>query len=98
MTERAPLERPDLYVVARILDRLWREDRPILRTRLQLAARVNYDTFCRYIDWMSEKGLIAFEASESSREGIVLTEKGRDAYRRVVQWIVEVIDGKYESP
>lgn len=35
------IDRSDLYVVARILERLWKEERPMLRTRLQLASRVN---------------------------------------------------------
>src|SRR2546425_12972745 len=43
------LERPDLYVVARLLERLWREDAPMLKTRLQVAANVNYDVFSRYL-------------------------------------------------
>ncbi len=41
------LDRPDLYVVARLLERLWREEAPMLKTRLQVAANVNYDVFSR---------------------------------------------------
>ncbi|HVO77538.1 MAG TPA: winged helix-turn-helix domain-containing protein [Methanomassiliicoccales archaeon] len=95
MAERPPLEKPDLYVVARILERLWQQRQPVLRTKLQLAARTNYDTLCRYLEWMESKGLIRFEKLEGERDGAVLTQKGEEAYRRLVQWIDEVINGRF---
>jgi len=84
-------DRPDLYVVARILERLWREEQPMLKTRLQGASRVNYDVFRRYLTWMTERGLVALENSPDSHERIALTPKGFEAYRKLVQWINEVI-------
>lgn len=86
-----PLERPDLYVVARLLERLWREERPMLKTRLQVASRVNYDVFRRYVSWMAERGLIVVENSTDGHERLSLTSKGEEAYRKLVQWINEVI-------
>ncbi len=86
-------ERPDLYVVARILERLWREDAPMLKTRLQVAANVNYDVFSRYLSWMLDRGLVALENSPEGHERVVLTPKGYEAYRRLVQWINEVVRG-----
>ena len=94
MNAPPPLERPDLYVVARILERLWREEEPLLKTRLQVASNVNYDIFRRYISWMSDRGLVAVEDSSDGHERIVLTTKGEEAYKRLVQWINEVIHGK----
>jgi predicted transcriptional regulator len=88
------MDKPDLYVVARILERLWRENAPILKTRLQVAARVNYDVFTRYIDWMSEKGLVRYEDCSGWHEAIRLTTKGEEAYRKLVQWMNEVIHGR----
>ena len=84
-------DRPDLYVVARILERLWREERPMLKTRLQVASRVNYDVFRRYLAWMTERGLVALENSLDGHERITLTPKGLEAYRKLVQWINEII-------
>jgi predicted transcriptional regulator len=86
------MERPDLYVVARILERLWDEDSPMLRTRLQIASNVNYDVFSRYLDWMLAKGLVEFQPLDN-REGVALTSKGEEAYRKLVQWINEIIRG-----
>jgi len=84
-------ERPDLYVVARLLERLWREEAPMLKTRLQVAANVNYDVFSRYLSWMLDRGLVALENSPDGHERITLTPKGHEAYRWLVHWINEVV-------
>lgn len=94
MTNPPILDRPDLYVVARHLERLWREDEPMLKTRLQVAANVNYDVFSRYLSWMVDKGLVALQSSDDGHERVALTPKGRDAYLKLVQWINEVIKEK----
>lgn len=86
-----PLEKPDLFVVARILERLWREDAPMLKTRLQMATNVNYDVFRRYVAWMSEKQLVLVQGSEDGHERLVLSPRGREAYSRLVTWINEVV-------
>jgi len=91
MTDLSPLERPDLYVVARLLERLWREGDPMLKTRLQVASNVNYDVFRRYVSWMTEHGLVEMENSNDGHERIILTTKGNVAYRTLVQWMNEVI-------
>lgn len=94
MAPPQPMDRPDLYIVARILERLWREEKPMLKTRLQTAANVNYDVFRRYTSWMVARDLIAFEAVDDGHERLRLTPKGEEAYRKLVQWINEVIHGK----
>ena len=86
-------DRPDLYVVARLLERLWREDSPMVKTRLQVAANVNYDVFVRYLEWMVGRGLVSLENASDGHERVVLTPKGREAYRKLVQWIHEVVHG-----
>lgn len=87
------MDRPDLYVVARILDCLWEAESPMLRTHLQVAANVNYDILTRYLDWMDERNLIVLENSEDGHVRVALTEKGREAYRKVTQWISQVVHG-----
>lgn len=91
MPSQSSTDRPDLYVVARMLERLWREEKPMLKTRLQVASRVNYDVFRKYVSWMSERGLVSLENSEDGHERVMLTPKGAEAYRKLVQWINEVI-------
>jgi predicted transcriptional regulator len=89
-----PLDRPDLYVVARLLERLWRMDAPVVKTRLQVAANVNYDVFSRYLDWMVGRGLVSLANSADGHARVALTPKGRDAYRQLVQWIHEIVQGR----
>ena len=90
----AEMDRPDLYVVARILDRLWSAPGPLLRTHLQVASNVNYDIFSRYLEWMRERELVFLEDSADGHVRVGLTAKGQDAYRKIVQWISEVVQGR----
>lgn len=94
MASPVPLDRPDLYVVARLLERLWRAEDPLLKTHLQVAAHVNYDVFSRYLEWLRARGLVALESTEDGHERVRLTPKGHDAYLRLVQWINEVVHGR----
>lgn len=95
-----PLEpdRPDLYVVARLLERLWRDGNPMLKTRLQVAANVNYDVFSRYLTWMLSRGLVVLENSPEGHERVVLTAEGKEAYRRLVEWINEFVRREVGPP
>ena len=87
-------DRPDLYVVARLLECLWREDSPMVKTRLQVAANANYDVFTRYVGWMAGRGLVSLENASDGHERVTLTAKGYEAYRKLVQWIHEVVQGR----
>ena len=93
MARASSPDRPDLYVVARILEKLWREDGPMLKTRLQVAANVNYDIFTRYLSWMLARDLVVLEGSPDGHERVALSPKGYEAYRKLVQWINEVVRG-----
>ena len=91
MPPREPEWRPDLYVVARLLERLWREDAPMLKTRLQVGANVNYDVFTRYLSWLLARSLVVLENSPDGHERVALTPKGYESYRKLVQWINELV-------
>lgn len=88
------MDRPDLYVVARMLDCLWDANGPMLRTHLQLASNVNYDILTRYLDWMRDRGLVSLEDGPDGHVRVALTEKGREAYLKITQWISEVVQGR----
>lgn len=94
MAPDSDMERPDLYVVARLLERLWREGGPMVKTRLQVAANVNYDVFSKYLAWMQAKDLVFLESNPDGHERVALTPKGAEAYRKLVQWINEVVHGR----
>lgn len=89
--------KPDLYVVARILEALWRHEGPIAKTRLQVASNLNYDIFTRYLDWMISKGLVRAEHEPDGHERFQLTQEGQEAYRRVVQWVNDVVFGRFQE-
>jgi len=88
------MDRPDLYVLARILDRLWGSPGPMLRTHLQVASNVNYDILVRYLDWMRDRGLVTLEDSADGHVRVGMTGKGQEAYRKIVQWIYDVVQGR----
>lgn len=85
------LDRPDLYVVARFLERLWRDPRSYSRTELQMAVRLNYNVFKKYLEWMLAKELIALHADGTGAERVAITPKGRDTYHRLVEWIKQTV-------
>ncbi len=85
------LERPDIYVLSRLLDRLWKEDEPMLRTRLQVATNVSNDNLMRYILWMQERGLVTFNDGDDGHQTVLVTPKGKDSYRTVVLWLNEMV-------
>ena len=87
----ADLERPDIYVVSRLLDRLWKENGPMLRTRLQVATNVSYDNLMRYLQWMQERGLVKINDRNDGHQTVLLTTKGKDSYRTVVLWLNEMV-------
>jgi len=62
-----------------------------VKTRLQVAANVNYDVFSRYLEWILSRGLVSIENAAGGHERITLTPKGHEAYRRLVQWVNEVV-------
>ncbi len=89
----SPPERPDLFVVVRILERLWQEQEPIVKTRVQVASNVNYDVFTRYLSWLLARDLVALENFPDGHERVAITEKGRRAYRQLIEWINEFVRG-----
>lgn len=66
----------------------------MLKTRLQVAANVNYDVFTRYVMWLQARGLVSLEDNPDGHERVAITEKGKRAYRQLVQWIDEFVRGR----
>lgn len=84
-----PPARPDLYVLARFLDRLAEPGATWTRSSLQPAVRLNYDLYRRYLAFLEEKAWIAWREGERSPE-VMLTAEGREARRRLVAWLQDV--------
>lgn len=87
------LEKPDLYVVARFLDIMYRNGSSMKKTNIQMLLGVNYPRFIEYLEWLTKHGLVAGGLDEEKTERITLTAKGVDSYHRLVDWIMETLDG-----
>ena len=72
-------ERPDIFVIARLLTCLIESETGLLRSRLAQAAGVNYTVFGRYLARMLASGLVEVIEYEGSRELVRITPRGRDA-------------------
>lgn len=75
--------------MARFLERLWRDPRPHRKTDLQLAVRLNYNVYKKYLDWMERKGLIVVD------ETVSITPKGLETYKTLVAWIKDTVGDEH---
>lgn len=83
--------RPDLYVVGRILETLWREQEPMRRTRLQMAAGVNYSVFQRYCEILERRGLLRMVSAPAGGDLVELSPQGLEALRFLMQGMNRIL-------
>ena len=86
MNSGAPISKPDLYVLARVIKTLKEKNR-MNKTALATATGLSYDRLIKYLNWMVEKGLVEFD----SNSDVVLTKKGGETYDQLVKWILQHI-------
>ena len=86
------MERPDLYVLARFLDALHSDGKPMKKTNLQMKVGLNYPRFMEYLEWMVSHGFV-LKSDEGGTELYSLSTQGLDAYHRLVAWIRETMKG-----
>ena len=79
--------RPDLYVVARFLDRLAQAPEGVPRARLQHAVRLNYDLYRGYLALLAAKRYLRVVPDKEGHDRVWLTQEGREAHARLVGWI-----------
>lgn len=85
------IKRPDIYVIARFLEKLWAAGKPMKKTRLQMAVGLNYGTFRRYLNWLLERDLVAITLEQGGVEHVTLTKKGLGSHDQIVNWINSMI-------
>lgn len=76
--------RPDLRVVGRILETLWRHAEPMRPTALQQASATNYTQFSRYLDFLVERGLVVVREDDRGGRWVSLSERGQEAHAFLV--------------
>jgi predicted transcriptional regulator len=86
-----PADRPDLFVVVRILDVLSRHPGGLRKTPLQLAAGINYTVFSRYLTRLSDRGLVRIETDSEDTERVLLTERGFESLGFLIRGIDRVV-------
>jgi predicted transcriptional regulator len=83
--------KPDLYVVARFLEKLIVTGGSRRKTELQMAVGLNFNVYTKYLEWLESKGLIhTVEADERSKH-VSLTPKGMETYKTLVKWIKDIV-------
>jgi predicted transcriptional regulator len=78
--------KPNLYVLARIIKTLM-DNESMKRTNLAQASGLSYDKLQRYLNWMSERGLVTIDGDGYVR----LTKEGAKTYDELVQWIIRYV-------
>lgn len=86
MTSDTTLSKPDLYVLARVIKTLKEKNR-LNKTALATATGLSYDRLIKYLNWMTNKGFIKYDANDD----VILTELGAETYDQLVKWILEHI-------
>lgn len=92
-----PLQRPDLYVVVRLLETVRTRERPPTRTQLQIASGMNYSQFERYLDLALRRGLLKLGGSGSGAPSVELTPKGYDALMFLARGLRDVVGSEFAS-
>ena len=78
--------KPDLYVIARIIEAL-KDSKRYNKTTLATVTGLSYDRLVRYLTWMSQRNFVFVD-----QEGLVhLTDEGKKAYDELVQWILKYV-------
>jgi len=90
-----PPRRPDLYVVARFLDRLLHDEGTHTRSSLQMAVRLNYDLFRSYLAFLEDEGFVEVEPRDDGSDHVHLKPEGARAHRRIVDRIRDVIGEEF---
>ncbi len=92
MSSDQPSSKPNLYVIARIINTL-KEQGPMKRTQLATLTDLSYDSLVKYLDWMNDRKFVKMDPDGN----VVLTNDGYLAYDRLVRWILEYV-GRLRFP
>lgn len=86
-----PIERPDLFLVARLLENLARAPQGMKRTNLQLACRINYTQLERYLDYLAARRFVALRADDNGGMVVAITLEGTTALLALARAIRDVL-------
>lgn len=84
------MERPNLYVLARLLEGLARAPAPVRKTQLQLTAGLNYTVFAKYLEFLVARGMVEVVPGAGG-EVLRLTPKGHDVFRFLASGLARIL-------
>jgi predicted transcriptional regulator len=84
------MDRPNLYVLARLLEAMAREPSPLRKTHLQLVAGLNYTVFAKYLEFLVARGMVEV-VSDPAGEWLRLSPKGIEIYRYLANGIARIL-------
>ena len=91
----APIERPDLFLVARMLENLARSPGGMKRTALQMACRMNYTQLERYLDYLEVRRFVAAEADGDGGLRVTVTPEGHAALLALARAIRDLLHEEF---
>ena len=86
------LEKPDLYIVARFLEIMYRNGSRMKKTNIQMLLGIRYPRFIEYLDWLLAHRFVEESVDDEDAKIIILTSKGVESYRKLVDLIKETFD------
>jgi predicted transcriptional regulator len=90
-----PVFKPDLYIVARMVEKLLQaKDGALKRTQLQMKSGLNWGVFTKYLDLLLSRDLVVME-SRRDGEYVVVTAQGRKAYRLLIESIAGILGERW---
>jgi len=94
MSETRRPFKPDLYVVARMIEKLLQsKDGMLKRTQLQMRAGLNWNVFSKYLELMLSRQLVSI-VTKGDGEYVALTQRGMKVYRSLIDSIGSIL-GEY---
>lgn len=78
------MNKPDIYVISRFLEKLWLNNSKFKVTQLQMATGLNYNVFTKYLNWLEERNLVIIEDKDKPHRTVKITKKGIDIYKSLV--------------
>ena len=86
------LEKPDLYIVARFLEIMYRNGSKMKKTNIQMLLGIRYPRFMEYFEWLLQHAFVEESLDEEDAKILILTPKGIDSSRKLVDLIKETFD------
>jgi predicted transcriptional regulator len=83
--------RPDLIVVVRVLEALWKHPGPVRPTTIQRASGLNYERLMRYLELFVTRGLVEVSTDEAGNL-YALTQKGYETLRDLANGIRKLVE------